>query len=230
MKGTGAFLVGQSAVVALVALVAVVALVALAGCSGGPGTLEGGSDAGAADGGGNAHGNGNTPAPLPVVPAECAAATDGPVASELTLRFVNEGATPLWMGSTCSQPLFTVRTCIDGYERPIAPGDCNECSQDACRECPGSAAVCVENIEGVPAGEAHTATWETRVYTKGRLGGGGGGCDCYARHAAPAGKYRVRVGVFTSEPAEGSGADPDYEVDVDVELPHDGPIDVRVDR
>ena len=61
-----------------------------------------------------------------------------------------------------------------------------------------------------------------------------GGCSCFERHVAPAGKYRVRVAVHPSQPADAPGGGPDvtalYTVTVDFTLPDDdGIVEIPLD-
>jgi hypothetical protein len=90
------------------------------------------------------------------------------------------------------------------------------CSQ-ACDSVGGCIAcgACLQASVPVDIGAQTTDTWAGKRYTFGTTSDG---CSCHEEHVAPAGRYRIRVPVYTSDMAAQEGT-PSYEVTMNFELP-----------
>jgi hypothetical protein len=176
-------------------------------------SVEGGGSGGGGSGGGGTGGQGGQ------LPAECAVETSEPAPHQVALHFQNPGADPVFLREDCSLN-FSILSCADGYTDPLSrSGSCSiECGDPtggciACGACPLYEVA-------VPAGGQHTDAWSGHHYT---YDTGPDGCTCHNEHFAPAGRYRVRVPVFTT-PEGALNGPPDYEATADFELPAPGGV------
>jgi hypothetical protein len=113
----------------------------------------------------------------------------------VTLRFRNNGSSPLWLWVDCLLD-FELTSCGDGYSAPlvISPGCTADCSlSTGCIVC----GMCPAQSQLVNAGGYYDYEWGGETYT---FGTNSSGCACYFAHDAPAGWYRISVPVWRADP------------------------------
>jgi hypothetical protein len=185
------------------------------GSAGSGGSSGSGGSAGVgATGGGGAGGTGG-------MPSECSA-PGGPGPHEVTFRFTNSSATPLFVLGEC-HVRYDVTSCADGYQTPLSMwADCTiDCSSPEARGggCIACGACMYQGIEVTP-GAPYDSQWSGNTFDFATTNNG---CSCHDPSAAPAGKYRISVPVYGSDDAAQQGS-PLYTIEVPFTLPAPGGV------
>jgi hypothetical protein len=153
------------------------------------------SGAGGGSGAGGVGGSGGAP-------AECQTPATDPGPFAVTFAFHNLGSGPVWLGDSCGAQLFQLLSCADGYQEPIPLDDsCTMACSDPKAECIDCLADCQPTSVEIPGNTSNSASFDGMRYVFGALPDG---CQCHQQAALPAGKYMLRVPVFTSEQATSS--------------------------
>jgi hypothetical protein len=126
--------------------------------------------------------------------ALCGLAAESAPPFSVTLRFANNGSTPLWLWVECTLD-FELTSCEDSTPLGINPGCTVDCALSPmgcidCGMCPAQSAL-------VSVGGYYDYLWNGQTYTFGTTPSG---CSCHVPHDVPAGWYRVSVPVWTTDP------------------------------
>jgi hypothetical protein len=179
----------------------VLGLVSCGGSTGSGGTGSGGASGGGSGGSSGAGGGSGVGgvSGFGGMPAECQTpATDsGPFA--VTFVFHNLDSGPVWLGDSCGTQLFQLLSCADGYQNPIPlDGACTMACSNPNAQCIDCPAVCQLTSVEIPGDTSHSVSFDGMGYVFGALPEG---CQCHQQAALPAGKYMLRVPIFTSDQA-----------------------------
>lgn len=186
-------------------------LFACGGSTDGDPPVDGVGGAGGTGGTAGSGGGGGTP-------SECEVASSGPGPHEVSFRFTNASAKPLFVLDEC-HTRYSITSCADGYQEPLAIWA--DCMQDCKLAGPGGCIACGacmwQGTEVTPSAP-HQSTWSGKTFSFSQTGSG---CQCYDAFAAPAGRYRIKVPVYASDEGAQNG-DLLYEVEVPFTLPAPG--------
>jgi hypothetical protein len=156
------------------------------------------------------------------MPGECAVPADGPGPWEVTFRFTNTSATPLYVLGEC-HVRYEVTSCADGYQDPLAMwADCTiDCSSPGAGAggCIACGACMYQGIEVTP-GAPHESPWSGNTYDFATTSSG---CSCYNASSAPAGKYKISVPVYASD-ADAQQGTVLYTIEIPFTLPAPGGV------
>ncbi|HMA93970.1 MAG TPA: hypothetical protein VKP30_14865 [Polyangiaceae bacterium] len=145
----------------------------------------------------------------PTVPEECRVTNATPLPQAIVFSVANTSAVTYYLKGQCS-PLVTIWTCANAYNDPLYTS--RGCPNNTCGD-PQSASIacgaCDPEPVAITPGQTVTWQWEGLVYRSEPSG-------CTSHSNAPAGKYRVRVGAYsTRETAMAEGLDQPFWVDFD---------------